>query len=148
VQKDMRLSIFVPFASLVQASSEFYCLGDAEKGATTISLTSDESYCRLRPRDDVPHKVRLKMAGLSDTKACSEDEDRIFITSGGSLLGPLCPKTQETNILDWFKDEVDRESVYDAIFDATETTVIFVPGKLYFFIRNFSSFSNFHKTSR
>jgi len=128
VQKDMRLSIFVPFASFVQASSEFYCLGDADKGATTVSLTSDESYCRLRPRDDVPHKVRLKMAGLSDTNACTEDEDRIFITSNGSLLGPLCPKTQEKHILDWFKEEVDKESIYDAIFDATETTMIFVPG--------------------
>jgi len=124
----MRLSVFVPFAGLVQAGSEFYCLGDAEKGATTVSLTSDESYCRLRPRDDAPHKVRLKMAGLSDSNSCTEDEDRIFITSNGSLLGPLCPKMQEKHILDWFKEEVEKESIYDAIFDATETTMIFVPG--------------------
>ena len=128
MQKDMRLSVFAPFAGLVQSSSEFYCLGDAEKGATTVSLTSDESYCRLRPRDDAPHKVRLKMAGLSDSNSCTEDEDRIFITSNGSLLGPLCPKMQEKHILDWFKEEVEKESIYDAIFDATETTMIFVPG--------------------
>ncbi|CBY23366.1 unnamed protein product [Oikopleura dioica] len=53
------------------------------------------------------------MAGLSDTNACTEDEDRIFITSNGSLLGPLCPKTQEKHILDWFKEEIDKESIYD-----------------------------------
>ena len=111
----MRLSIFVPFAGLVQANSAFYCLGDADKGATTVSLSSDESYCRLRPRDDIPHKFRLKMAGLSDTNSCTEEEDRIFITSNGSLLGPLCPKTQEKHILDCFKEEVDKDSIYDAI---------------------------------
>ena len=124
----MRLSVFAPFAGFVQASSEIYCLGDGEKGARMVFLTSDESYCRLRPRDDAPHKVRLKMAGLSERNSCTEDEDRIFITSNGSLLGPLCPKTQEKHILGWFKEEVDKESIYDAIFDATETTMIFVPG--------------------